>query len=416
MIASSLLAAGALAAALVSQAAGLPPALDRAVAGREARSAAPAAAPLPPSMMPRSGWSTDETRPLAVRRAHALADSGRPDASAQALRRVLAGLTGRERARVLFDLGLVETGPASSVDRLSAAADSDPQLRAAAWLAAGEALMVAGYPAAARGWLGASRGLKQGVASERAAFLLGAALLQEGEPVPARTAFSDYLVDYLSGTWQPAARIGIAVANEQLGRRREAAEIYRAILAQHRGYEDEPWVMNRLAELLDTESPDEAVRLRARLAEEYPGASGASPARPSGASPAAGTAASRAPLPASTPRPIEPSARPSPSVGASGGPSTASSSPSTTPTASPRTPPAAPRAEVWSLQAGAFQDAARADQQRRRFTARGWTATIARRGELHVVYAGSFASKAAAEASRAEAGRIADLEVFPVRR
>lgn len=416
MIASSLLSAGAMVAVLVAQTAGLPPALDRAVVGREAHSSAPATtASFPPSMMPRSGWSTDETRPIAVRRAYALADSGWLDASAQALRRVLAGLTGRERARTLFDLGLVETSSALSVDYLSAAADSDPQLRAAAWLAAGEALMVAGYPSAARGWLGASRGLKQGAASERAAFLIGAALLQEGEPIPARTAFSDYLVEYLSGTWQPAARIGIAVANEQLGRRREAAEIYRAILAQHRGYEDEPWVMNRLAELLDTESPDEAARLRARLAEEYPGIPGGGSARPAETASTVGTAATRASLPAYTPRPLDPLARPSPSTGAAGGPSPGSSSPSSPP-ASSRPAPTSPSAEVWSLQVGAFQDPARADQQRRRFVARGWTATIARRGELHIVYVGNFASKAAAEASRAEVARIAQLEVFSVRR
>ncbi len=443
MIGSSLaawLATPVLAGQLILQAAGSSPALDEPatesvapavapanVATLTGRTATPGSAPvgaatLPPSLAPApaivTGWSTAESRPPSVQRAIALANAGWLDSAAIALRRAMTGLSGRDRALALFDLGLVETTTAASVARLGASADSVSDLRASAWTAAGEALLVAGYPEAARGWFLASRGLKQGVASERASFLAGVSWLQAARWAEARVAFSDYLVEYLSGRWQTGARLGIALANEQVGRRREAVEIYRAVLAQHRGFDDEPWLLAHLADLVDTEAPEEATRLRQRLRDEYrdwrrdgePVATAqAAPSRV----PAVGPARSDSPAGTTAPPrsvPSAPASRSAPPVRA---PATTA-----TPPAPPRPPATTPtsQAEAWSIQVGAFREQARAEQQSRRFTARGWRTEVVRRAPWFTVYAGRYNSRAAAEAARADAARIAGQDVHLVRR
>lgn len=368
----------------------------------QAATAAVAAGPVAAMVVMTTASDSSENLPISVRRAVTLADAGNIDLAVSTLRRALTGLTPADRARAVYELGLTETGLRVTLTRLVAAADSDPGLKARAWLAAGEALLLADRPDSARPWFVATRALKGIVAGsvtgggarssaaarngaafrddaaiERAAFLVAASAMASQEWAEGRFAYSDYLVGYPGGDYQAAARIGIALANERLDRSQEAAEIYRAVLVQHRGFDDEPWLLDHLAQLIDSSAPQEAQQLKKRLEEEYP------EYRASVRTTSA-TADVVTTLPPIATRPPA--------------------------TASPAT------SGAWSLQVGAFRDRERADMQERRFRVRGWRTELVTRAGLFVVYAGRYASRDAAQAVVADAVRIAGQDVMPARR
>jgi len=192
-------------------------------------------------------------------------------ASGSLLLRQLAGsFTGPTQARILYEIGLCDTDPERSYAELMRSAQLHDTCRAAANLACAELALALDDPATALAYCDSAIRLRQEPEAERATVLRGQVLLAAHEWTEARDAFADYLVTYLEGAYQPEARLGIATVNEALGRTRESIEIYRAMLDQHPGFSDEPWILYRLSRLVDTRTPNVINRYQMLLNEKYP--------------------------------------------------------------------------------------------------------------------------------------------------
>lgn len=203
-------------------------------------------------------------------RGRALIAMGNTEAGVDLLKKALGGLRGESRALACMELANAETDPVAALPLLAEAARVSAHWRAEAWTSMGDLLLLNASPAEAADCFDSAARLKKGAHSERAAMMKGAALAAAGRAIDAREAYADYLIEYLTGAFQAEARIGIAAANESLGRTREAAEIYKAILAQHPGCADEPWILDSLARLLEKSAPSDAARYKETLAQRYP--------------------------------------------------------------------------------------------------------------------------------------------------
>ena len=256
---------------------------------------------------------------------------------------------------------------------------------AAALLKAGETKLLAGDPAEAVKFFEVAAARKESGASDRARYLKGTAFLLGGRLQEAREAYADYLLEYPSGAYVPEARLGIAAANERLGRTREAIEIYRAVVAQHPGIASEPWILAKLGDLLTSTLPEEAARYRRLFATKYPGFAGTPSAPAILSTPTAYpapdlTPVSRLPVPAPAAPPSSTPAAPATRVAPAPVPVRAESS----------GPP-------HSIQAGAFGVRENADRLAATIRARGIPARVEQRRNLHAVIAGPFPGRAAAE-------------------
>ncbi|MBL4889228.1 MAG: SPOR domain-containing protein [Candidatus Lindowbacteria bacterium] len=156
------------------------------------------------------------------------------------------------QSRAFLELGQLDTQPARAAQFLNRVVSLKQGHEAEAYLELGELyLLAADYGNARTYLLDASRFYKNRF-GERAAFLVANSYYAEGKYVEAREAFADYLLAYLDGKYQAQARFGIALSNEEIGREREAAEIYKAILEQHQNMAEEPWIIWRLVNLTGT--------------------------------------------------------------------------------------------------------------------------------------------------------------------
>jgi TolA-binding protein len=351
-----------------------------------------------------------------VRRALALIESGNPDDARPVLKGLLGAVRGEELATVRFHLGLIDTDPVNAIAEYEGAAALSSGRRAAARLAIGEIYLLTGDAETARTHLDDARRLKQGDASERAAFLRGVAYSRDGKHLEAREAFADYLIDYLEGAYQAEARLGIAAANEALGRPREAAEIYRAVLRQHPLHDDIAWALFRLSELLTEESPSEAEAFRATLEKDHahfvaganliPGTS--LPSEEAGFTTVAVMPASTPSTPPnavpSTPsRPMSPRRTEPPSA-----PTPARASPTRSAT------PAAPTSSAgrYRIQAGAFGDSVNARSLAATFERTGHSTEVVKRSNLWVVFVGRFATRTQAANVAPEIERVVGHKVL----
>lgn len=309
---------------------------------------------------------------LPIDQANDLVVDGDIAGASALLCRSLPDASAADRSAIAFNLALMDTDPVNAAEALKGIPTSSAQL------ALGELFLLMGNPAEAIGPLALAAKAREGAVSERAAWLRGIALLDAGRETEAREAFSDYLVTYLEMTYQTPARLGIALANERLGAKRAAGEIYKAILAQSPppsgspGLRDEPWILARLVEIFKEESPAEAERYRARLRSMNPeyAAEAAVPAQPVPVPP---------PLPAAVPV--------------------------------ARTPQA-----VYALQVGAFGTRVNAEKQLKLFQQKGHRGLITKRGALYVVEAGTFRTETDASAAMPEFRKIAGGKVILVKK
>lgn len=276
------------------------------------------------------------------------------DTDPAAIRRAMPTARGDELVRLKYSLALLDSDPVAAIEALKDVPSG--AYKARALLASGEFYLLMGNPGFAVEPFTAAAALREGAVSERAAWLRGVALLEDGKFADARAAFSDYLVAYLEGAHQVPARIGIARANEQLGQPRTAIEIYKAILAQHRGLSDEQWIMDRVAALRGQ----------------------------------ADTIAPVAPRPVPRVEPVRPVAPPRVET------------------------PVAPRGD-FSVQVGAFGALENAEKQLAKFKERGHQGVIVRRGNLHIVRVGRFRTGDEARAVMADFEAIAGNKVAVVK-
>lgn len=322
------------------------------------------------------GQTGDAQRREALRRI----DAAEYDAAAALLKEAIKTLRGEALLDARFELARIDTDPVQAAFELQSLFDAAPAARKPPIaLALGELRLLLGDPLSAASAFDAARRAAGSPVAEDASHLHALALFRAERHAEARDAWADHLVAFLEGRHQVAARLGIAAANERLGRTREAIEIYKAVLAQHPASDDEPWVLARLADLLKENEPQEARRHLERLRREYPLYTEESP-------PAGGIIA----------EPLSPIAAP-----ATGAPRPASP-PAATPTTS--RPPSAPSSGPvmaspqgrFLIQTGVFRDAANAERLRARLAEAGLPPHFARRGDLTVVSVGPFATEARA--------------------
>lgn len=339
--------------------------------------------------------------------------------AAALLREAVKTLRGEALLDARFELARLDTDPVQAAFELQNLLEAAPAARRPRIaLALGELRLLLGDPVSAAAAFAAVRRPAGNPMAEDASYLHGLALFRAGRHTEARDAWADHLVAFLEGRHQVAARLGIAAANERLGRSREAIEIYKAVLAQHPGSDDEPWILARLAALLRENEPQEARRHLERLRREYPlytdespPAGGiiaeppsplAAPQRPAPAdTPAAATVtqpppptpvAQPRPAPVVPPAPVIPAVPPRPAS-----PQPAAPAPTRPAAAAPGrdTITAAPQGR-FLIQAGVFRDAANAERLRARLAEAGLPPHIARRGDLTVISVGPFATEARA--------------------
>ncbi len=328
-----------------------------------------------------------QAAPVEIAEADALIEEGRTDEAAALLKAAAARLRGDDLVAARFAWAMVDTDPVNAAAQLKSVATLSPARRAEALVAEAELLLSSGEADAALLPLKEAVALDAGPFSARASYLRGVALLAAGKPTEAKQAFADYLIDFLEGTFQPSARVGIAVANERLGRTREAVEIYKAVLAQHRGFEDEVWILERLVRLLRAEQPAEAKRYEDLLAQGYPERDPY--LEPSVETPSVARPSTPAPAPVQ-PRPSTPAiaqdTRPQPSPVRE-----APAAPRPTPARS--TPASNVRDTVYTFQCGVFSSRANAENLMQRLKSQGFSAEIQPRGPLFVVTAGRYSSR-----------------------
>lgn len=357
------------------------------------------------SLTTQAAGQTSQSSLDRMRRAVALEETGNYAEAAPLLRSLLSSLRGEDLATARYDLGRIDTDPVNAVSELDGAATLSSGRRAAARLAMGELYLLTGDPETARTHLEEARRLKQGAVSERAAFLRGVALLREGKHLESREAFADYLIDYLEGSYQPEARLGIAAANEVLGRPREAIEIYRAVLKQHPNYDDISWPLFRLSELLKEESPSEADAFRSALEKDHPYFVAASVFAPGAVEPSPAVAQPLEVTPPnaipSTPRPMSQRTPPSPRLDA------APRAP--IPLSRPATAQSSGR---YRIQAGAFSAQANAQALESTLKNAGYSVEIVPRNSLWIVFVGRYPSQSRAAEALPEIERLVGHKVM----
>jgi cell division septation protein DedD len=348
---------------------------------------------------------TGETR---YREALRKIDAAEYDEAAVILKEAIRTLRGEALLDARFELARIDTDPVQAAFELQNLLMAMPNAKKPAIaIALGELRLLLGDPLSAASTFDAARRVAGNPAAEDASHLHALALFRAERHIEARDAWADHLVAFLEGRHQVAARLGIAAANERLGRTREAIEIYKAVLAQHPASDDEPWVLARLADLLRENEPQEARRHLERLRREYPLYTEESP--PTGGIIAEPPSPIAAPA-TSPPRPASSSAPP-PSVAqrptvAPPPATTQRPAPSSPPAVTPTTarPPSAPSSgpvasapqERFLIQAGVFREAANAERLRARLIEAGLPPHLARRGDLFVVSVGPFATEARA--------------------
>lgn len=327
------------------------------------------------------------------------------------IRAALPELHGEELAMAHLKIGRMETDPALAAASLKKAHDLSEKYRGEALISMGELSLLVGDPKAAVQFFDRAARLGQRELAERASYLRAAALYMDGRHADAREAFADYLIDFLDGANQSRARLGIAAANEGLGRSAEAAEIYRAVLDQNPGLPEEPWILDRLFRLYDRLDGrrDDAKKYRAMLAERFPGYESA------GLSviPAGEPSVSAGVNPVSRPEAVRPAKGAATRSTLSVAPPVATAETGVAPLGEPIATSVRSVTENrtaakgdYYLQVGAFGVRENAEKLRATLRENGYASRTAERKNLTIVLAGPFARKADAEA---EKGRLESL-------
>jgi len=304
--------------------------------------------------------------PQEVIQARQLVENGKLEDAVSLLKSSSERMRGESLLQLRYELGLTDTDPVNAVSELKSVAALSPKMRAAALLAAGELMLIADQPQSALEFFAESAGMKESSISEHASYLHAVALYRSGKYEESRQKWADHLITYLEGKYQPASRLGIAAANIKLGRFREAIEIYKAVLAQHPGIEEEAWLLQNLSELLK-ENLSEARKYSERLQKDYSDADIAFVQAPSGAVQSSERLKPQTRIPPASPRPA------------------------------PQPAAASASSSKYTIQVGAFGVRENAVNLAERLKREGYIANIQARNNLTVVTVGAYSDIASAE-------------------